>query len=85
MEPKAIDSITKSIHRKFPEVSGAKPTVRKQSQPSSNRNKENDPDKTQYLLTFKKNVKGPKGQSIPRWVRVVASNKGKIIKISTSK
>jgi hypothetical protein len=77
MESKIVDKISNTVYGKFPEVAGVKPKVRKQSLPDS--------DIQNYLLTFNKNVKGPKGQSIPRFVRVVASPNGKIIKITTSK
>ena len=85
MEPETVDSISKSIHRRFPEVAGVKPKVRKQQIPESQKHKFNNPGKRNYLLTYKKNIKGPKGQTIPRWVRVVANPNGRIIKITTSK
>jgi len=83
VEPKIIETISKRIHRKFPEVSGTKPTIRKQSVPKSAQNRISM--KSNFLLTFKKNSQSPLGKSIPRWVRVVATPKGKIIKITTSK
>ena len=85
MDPKTIESITKDIHRRFPEVAGIKPKVRKQPRPKSGQQKLSKPDKQNYLLSFKANAKGPGGQVIPRWVRVVATPRGKIIKITTSK
>jgi hypothetical protein len=85
MEPKKIESITNDIHRRFPEVEGIKPKVRRQPIPKSQGQKPIPPDKRNYLLTFKTNVTGPKGQVIPRWVRVVATPKGKVVKITTSK
>jgi len=85
MEPKTIETLSNKIYRKFPEVSGVKPKVRKQPIPKSAKGNPVDPGKRNYLLTFKTTVKGPGGQSIPRWVRVVATPKGKIVKISTSK
>lgn len=85
MEPKTIEFISNSIYRRFPEVAGIKPKVRKQPIPSNQGPATIPADKRNYLLTFNIQVKGPGGQIIPRWVRVVASPKGKIIKISTSK
>jgi len=85
MESKIVDKIANTVYGKFPEVAGVKPKVRKQPLPNSQKSKSSDPDKQNYLLTFNKKVKGPKGQTIPRYVRVVASLKGKIIKITTSK
>jgi hypothetical protein len=83
MDTKVIEKISKNIHNRFPEVSGVKPKVKKQPIPGSE--KSSRQDNLNYLLTYKKNVKGIKGQSIPRWVRVVVSGKGKILKITTSK
>jgi len=85
MESKAVTSISKSIYRQFPEVAGVKPKIRKQLIPGSNKSKSSGSDKHNYLLTFKKDIKGPKGQTIPRMVRVVATPSGKIIKTTTSK
>jgi hypothetical protein len=84
MEPKIVEMISKNIHRRYPEVSGIKPTVRKQSLPKSAQSKI-IATKSNFLLTYKKNSRGPMGKSIPRWVRVVATPKGKIVKITTSK
>jgi len=85
MEPKKIESITADILRRFPEVAGVKPKVRKQPLPKSQTGKVIHPDQQNYLLTFTTNVTAPGGQTIPRWVRVVVTPKGKIIKITTSK
>jgi hypothetical protein len=85
MEPKKIESITSDIHRRFPEVAGIKPKVRKQPIPKSQGSKSVPSDEQNYLLTFKTTVQGPGGQPIPRMVRVVASPKGKIIKVTTSR
>ena len=85
MDPKKIESITADIHRRFPEIAGVKPKVRKQPLPKSQTGKSIHPEQQNYLLTFTANLKAPGGQTIPRWVRVVASPKGKVIKITTSK
>jgi hypothetical protein len=83
MDTKVLEKISKNIHKRFPEVSGVKPKVKKQPIPGSE--KSNRKDNQNYLLTFNKNVKGIRGQNIPRWVRVVVTPKGKILKITTSK
>lgn len=84
MESKAVDSISKTIYRRFPEVAGVKPKVRKQPIPGS-QTKSSDEKKHNYLLTYKNNVEGPGGRTITRIVRVVATSSGKIIKTTTSK
>jgi hypothetical protein len=85
MEPKTIESISNQVYRRFPEFTGVKPNVRKQPKPKSEGLSKISPDSENYLLTYKKDAKGPGGQIIPRCVRVVATPKGKIVKITTSK
>lgn len=84
METKTLEALTKNIHRRFPEVAGVKPKVRKQPLPKSSPAAKEGTERN-YLLTFNASVQGPGGQKIPRWVRVVATPGGKIVKISTSK
>jgi len=74
MEAKYIKSISTHVYRKFPEMKGIKPKVRLQSTGGS-----------KYLLTFQTVVELALGRSMPRWVRVVASDDGEILKITTSK
>jgi hypothetical protein len=81
MHPDVIEEICEKIYRKFPEVSGVKPKIRKQPVPE-NSPKSKEPG---YLITFNTNVRGPRGNAIPRWVRVVATAGGKIKKTTTSK
>lgn len=85
MEEKTIEAITQDIHRRFPEFAGIKPKVRVQPLPKSENPVIIPPEERNCLFTFQKNAKGPKGQVIPRWVRVVVSPKGKTIKVTTSK
>lgn len=85
MDPEVIESITHQVHRRFPEFAGTKAKVRKQPLPKSGGRRLIGAQKQNYLLTFKKDVRGPGGLTITRWVRVVANPKGKIIKITTSK
>ena len=84
MEPEIVEKLEKNIYRRFPEVKGIKPKIRKQPIPKSQEGKIIK-SKQNYLLTFKKELRGPLGKKIPRWVRVVVTPKGKIIKITTSK
>lgn len=79
MEQKIINSISNKVAKKFPEVSGKKPSVKRRATPKS------QPAAETFLLIFKGKAIGPGGKSIPRQVRVVANAKGKIIKMSTSK
>jgi hypothetical protein len=73
----AVSKVKKEVARSFPEMSGATPTVRKQA---ANKN-----DCEQYLLTFKGKADLPGGRKISRIVRVVADERGRVLKMSTSK
>jgi hypothetical protein len=72
MEEKAINQVCQSVYRKFPELQGARPSVK--SQTTGN-----------FLLVFSSKGKTEDGKSITRTVRVTASESGKIIKLSTSR
>ena len=82
-----IETITKQVYREFPEMKDAKPMV--QDQPGVKQAKTpgaaSTAEANRFLLTFKGKALGPSGQSIVRIVRVVANERGQVIKISTSK
>ncbi|MCC7359059.1 MAG: hypothetical protein IT317_06265 [Anaerolineales bacterium] len=75
-----IDTISRQIYRQFPEVTNAAPVV--QDQPGA---KALGGGSDRYLLTFRGRGLGPGGQAINRIVRVVADDRGKVIKVSTSR
>ena len=81
MHPEIVEDISAKIYRKFPDFAGVKPKVRKQPVPKNGPK----PKEPTYLITFNKNAKGPAGKTIPRWVRVAATPRGKIIKTTTSR
>lgn len=81
MDPEIIEEICEKIYRKFPEVKGVKPKVRKQPVPK-NMPKPKEPV---YLITFNTKAHGPGGKAIPGWVHVTVSPNGKIKKTTTSK
>ena len=81
MHPEIIEEICKKIYRKFPEVTGVKPKVRKQPVPKD----APKPNEPVYLVTFNTQARGPGGKIIPRWVRVAVSPTGKIKKTTTSR
>jgi hypothetical protein len=74
MEKAAIQKVNKSVSRKFPEMAGKKPKVK----PTHGKEEA-------YELTYNATAKTANGKNIPRWVRVVATNSGKILRISTSR
>lgn len=87
MDPKLVHSISEQIYRKFPEVAGCKPKVRLQT-PSSAVGALPKSGAPTYLLTFQSTGRSSaagSGRSIPRWVRVVVSQGGRILKVSTSR
>jgi hypothetical protein len=83
MDQKTIDTISRAVYKRFPEVNGKRPKVLRQkpngiqARPASKA--------LIFLLTYRGNGAGPGGKTIPRYVRVVANQQGKIIKISTSR
>jgi len=72
-----VSRICKEVSRNFPELAGVRPTVRRQS--TSRGGGE------EYLLVFKGNAPLPGGKNIPRVVRVVADERGHILRMSTSR
>ena len=76
-----IDTISRQIYRQFPEVRDARPMV--QNQPGAKSAAAGGTDR--YVLTFKGSGQGPGGQMINRIVRVVADDRGKVLKVSTSR
>lgn len=79
MDEKYLKSISNTVSRKFPEVAGVKPQIRRQSNPGS----KSTP--ATYLITYRGTGQTADGRSIARIVRVTASENGKIIKMSTSR
>ena len=75
-----IDAISRQVYRQFPEVQDARPAV--QSQAGA---KDLTAGLDRFVLTFKGRGQGPGGKSIARIVRVVADERGKILRMSTSR
>ena len=72
MDQKTLDMICKQVYQKFPEVKGIKPKVKAYSE-------------TQSLLLFQTRSETADGRSLPRTIRVVVDQSGKIAKMSTSR
>ena len=75
-----IDSISRQIYSQFPEIRDARPMVKGQAGAKST-----GAAAEQYVLTFRGSGHGPGGQTINRIVRVVADERGKVLKVSTSR
>ncbi len=72
MDPKAKSTVCAAVYSQFPEVRGDTPQVK---------NLPGD----KYQLIFQGTVKTENGKSLPRTVRVVANDDGRILKLSTSR
>lgn len=79
MDPKILKTISTQIYRQFPEMAGVQPKARLQSGAAAKGNAQT------YLVTFNTQVRLEGGKSLPRWVRVVVNEKGKVLKITTSR
>jgi hypothetical protein len=79
MNSKTIEGISQQIYRQFPEVSGGAPSVKAQAGPK------NTGANSTYLLTFKGRTASNGGPAFNRSVRVVATDTGRILKVTTSK
>ena len=75
MNAGTIRKIGNKVSRQFPEIAGSRPKV---TQQKSGR-------EAKYLLTFKGSGSGPGGRALSRTVRVIADERGNIIKVSTSR
>ncbi len=74
-----IDVISRQIHGQFPELKGARPVVQAQAAAKA------AGASGRFVLIFRGAGQGPGGQTIPRIVRVVADERGRVVKISTSR
>lgn len=75
MDNSARERIRRQVTRSFPEMNGVRPKVERKGNGTT----------AQFLLIFKGKAKLPNGRSMNRIVRVVADNRGKIVRISTSR
>jgi hypothetical protein len=72
----AVAQVSREVVRKFPEMAGVQPTVRPQGESRG---------QTEYLLVYKTRALLPGGRSFNRIVRVVCSEAGRIVRLSTSR
>ncbi len=74
MKKEAVEKITRTVVRQFPEMDGVRPVV-----------KTDEGDDDRYLMTYSGALDLPDGNTMKRIVRVVASEKGDVIRMSTSR
>lgn len=72
MDAKTISAVCKQVYAKFPEVNGAKPKVKPQTEET-------------FLLIFEGTGTAANGAAIRRTVRAVVNANGKITKLTTSR
>ncbi len=73
-----LQAINRQVYREFPEIQGARPNVHRLRPPSANK-------EPRLLLTYRRQVTTADGRRLTRIVRVLATLKGKILKITTSR
>jgi len=76
MNNHVIDNICNQVYKKFPEVDGAVPKITAQPTEGQHAN---------FLISFRGTGTTEDGKQIQRLVRVVATEKGKILKVTTSR
>ncbi len=84
MDTNILKSVITQIHKRFPEFAGVQPKVRKQDAPQPKALL----SAPTYLLTFHNVARAESSagkKTLPRWVRVVVNEKGKVLKVTTSR
>jgi hypothetical protein len=81
-----VDAIARQVYRQYPEVQGQRPSVQRQAAaPGSKSTRPGSSQKDHFVVTFKGRQATPDGRTIVRIVRATTDERGKILKISTSK
>lgn len=75
MRAEVVQSLCQTVYRRFPDFDGVRPKVAANEGPGS----------STYTLTFRTTQTVSGGKSLSRWVRVVADERGKILKLTTSR
>ena len=75
MNADILSKICSQVYAKFPEVNGVKPKIQNQSAAGAGN----------HLVIFTGSAKAANGKVLSRVVRVVVSESGKILKMTTSK
>lgn len=81
MDGKALDAVCKQVYRRFPEVAGCRPRVQAQGVTS----RTSGSTKSNFLLIFHGKGITEDGRTLTRTIRVVADEKGKILKVTSSR
>ncbi len=81
MDAKTIDTVCRQVYTRFPEVKGAAPKIQAQESVSSG----SSHPSANFLFVFHGKGVTANGKTIPRTVRVVVTERGKIVKMTTSR
>jgi hypothetical protein len=84
MDAKLLKEVIAQVHRRYPEFAGIQPKVKNQVPPGG---ASNSAPQT-VLLTFSSTAKAQSSagsKSMPRYLRVVVNENGKILKVTTSR
>lgn len=76
MDKSTLAKLTKEVARKFPEMEGVRPSLKRKCESNNG---------LQYEVTYKGSAELPGGKTMRRIVRVIADEKGRILRMSTSK
>ncbi len=80
MDQAHLQKINREVYRRYPEFEGQKPRVQKQP---AKRN--SDPGQAIYVLVYRTRLETSDKKWMSRYVRVTATEDGKILKMSTSR
>lgn len=76
MDKHLVEQVSHQVARSFPEMAAVTPTVRRQPA---------DRGAEHYLLIYKGKADLPGGRTLQRVVRVVVDERGRILRMSTSR
>ena len=85
LDDRHVAKAKRLVSEKFPEMSGAKPSVSEKRSQSKRPGKGDQAVKTRYVLTFEKNVSLPGGSELKRLVRVTMDDAGEVLRLTSSK
>jgi hypothetical protein len=80
-----VEAVARQVYRQYPEVQGQKPSVQRQSAAAASKNGRTGGQSGGYVVTFKASRRTPDGRTLTRIVRATTDERGKVLKISTSK
>ncbi len=76
IERPLLEAINRRVYQRFPEVAGSHPRIQRFTL---------DTGEERLILTYRRRVHTADGRILPRWVRVITTPKGRILKITTSR